>query len=145
VKNGGVTYPRVRSISMNAWFNSTDVAGFGSGFRIYMNMSDLIDPGPTQTWIFMDEREDSMNDGEMVVGMTGYPNQPQSWKIVDYPASYHNGAGGLSFADGHSEIKKWQDPRTMPALRTGQLLALNVPSPNNQDALWLMDRSTRKR
>src|SRR5436190_10648762 len=35
VKYQGVTHPRVRSISMNAWFNSTDVTSFGSGFRIY--------------------------------------------------------------------------------------------------------------
>ena len=100
--------------------------------------------GPSATWLFMDEREDSMNDGEMVVGMSGYPDRPQAWKLVDYPASYHNNAGGLSFADGHSEIKKWTDPRTMPALTKGQLIPLNVASPNNQDALWLMERSTRK-
>ncbi|MBI4663060.1 MAG: type II secretion system protein [Verrucomicrobia bacterium] len=144
VKVGGVTYPRVRSIAMNAWFNSTDVASFGSGFRIYRKMSDLVDPGVSRTWIFMDEREDSINDGEMVVGMTGYPDRPQQWMMVDYPASYHGGAGGLSFADGHSEIKKWQDPRTRPLLRKGQLLPLNVASPNNQDVFWLMERSTRK-
>jgi prepilin-type N-terminal cleavage/methylation domain-containing protein/prepilin-type processing-associated H-X9-DG protein len=144
VKYSGLTYPRVRSIAMNAWFNSTDVESFGSGFRVYKNMSDLIEPGPARTWVFLDEREDSINDGEMVVGMDGYPDRPQQWKIVDYPASYHGGAGGLSFADGHCEIKKWRDARTVPRLRKGQLLPLNVPSPNNQDAFWLMDRSTRK-
>ncbi|NLH72749.1 MAG: type II secretion system protein [Verrucomicrobia bacterium] len=145
VKYQGKVYPRVRSISMNAWFNSTDVEGFGPGFRVYYRMSDLVDPGPTMTWLFMDEREDSINDGEMVVGMTGYPNQPNQWRIVDYPASYHNRACGLSFADGHSEIKKWTDQRTMPALRPGQQLQLNISSPNNLDMLWLMDRSTRKK
>ncbi len=144
VKVAGVSYRRVRSLAMNAWFNSTDVLSFGSGFRVYMKMSDLIDPGPSQTWVILDEREDSINDGEMVVGMDGYPDKPQQWKIVDFPASYHGGAGGLSFADGHSEIKKWKDGRTMPALRKGQLLNLNVSSPNNQDMLWMMDRSTRK-
>ncbi len=144
VTRAGVVYPRVRSIAMNAWFNSTDVRSFGAGFRVYYKMSDLVDPGPTMTWVFMDEREDSINDGEMVVGMSGYPNQPNLWRIVDYPASYHNRAGGLSFADGHSEIKKWTDPRTMPSLKPRQLLSLNVVSAGNQDMLWLMDRSTRK-
>ena len=117
---------------------------FGSGFRVYKKTSDLFDPGPAKTWLFLDEREDSMNDGEMVVGMTGYPDQPPQWKIVDYPASYHNGSGGLSFVDGHSEIKKWLDPRTTPVLKKGQLIPLNVASPNNQDMFWMMDRSTRK-
>ena len=141
VKVSGQVLPRVRSISMNAWFNSTDVQDFGSGFKMYLKMSDLIVPGPTRTWVFLDEREDSINDGEFVVGMTGYPDQPQQWKIVDYPASYHNGAGGLSFADGHSEIRKWQDPRTMPK----KVIQLNQPSPKNPDAYWLMDRTTRKK
>src|SRR5262245_32718869 len=53
VKVQGVIYPRVRSISMNAWFNSTDVDSFGSGFRQYKNMSDVVDPGPTRTWLFL--------------------------------------------------------------------------------------------
>ncbi len=145
VKYQGVTYPRVRSVSMNAWFNSTDVDGFGPGFRQYKNMSDVVDPGPALTWLFIDEREDSINDGEFCVGMTGYPDKPQSWMMVDFPASYHGGAGGLSFVDGHSEIRKWQDPRTTPAVKRGGEISLNVPSPNNPDAYWLMYRTTRKK
>lgn len=130
---------------MNAWFDSDDVSGFGpSGMRIYKRMTDLIDPGPVMTWVFLDEREDSINDGEMVVGMYGWPNQSNSWVIVDFPASYHNRAGGLSFADGHAEIRKWKDPRTTPKLKRGVGLPLNVPSPGNQDVYWLMERSTRK-
>jgi prepilin-type N-terminal cleavage/methylation domain-containing protein/prepilin-type processing-associated H-X9-DG protein len=144
VTASGKSYPRVRSLAMNAWFNSTDVAAFTAGHRIYKKMSDLIDPGPSMTWVLMDEREDSINDGEMVVAMTGYPDKPTQWRIIDYPAGYHNNAGGLSFADGHSEVHKWKDPRTVPVLRRGQGLPLNVNSPNNVDVLWLMERSTRK-
>jgi prepilin-type N-terminal cleavage/methylation domain-containing protein/prepilin-type processing-associated H-X9-DG protein len=146
VKYQGVTYRRVRSVAMNAWIDSTDVAGFGpAGMRIYKKLSDFSDPGPTQTWVFLDEREDSINDGEMVVGMNGYPDKPQQWMIVDYPASYHNLAGGFAFADGHSEIKRWRDPRTTPKLKKGQFLQLNVSSPNNVDVFWMMDRTTRKK
>ena len=128
---------------MNAWFDSEDVAGFGPGFRIYKKMSDVSDPGPSMTWVFLDEREDSINDGEFVVGMTGYPDQPTQWKIVDFPASYHNRACGFAFADGHSEIHRWVDARTSPTLRKGVELGLNVGSPRNQDVLWMMERSTR--
>ena len=95
------------------------------------------------TFVFLDEREDSINDGYFVVDMTGYPNSPGSTILVDYPASYHNKAGGLSFADGHSEIKKWRDPRTTPPLRKANL-QLNIPSPNNKDILWMQERSTRR-
>ena len=130
---------------MNAWFNGLDAPDFGpSGMRLYKKMSDLIDPGPARTWAFLDEREDSINDGEFVVGMWGYPDQPSQWTIVDFPASYHHRAGGFSFADGHSEIRKWQDGRTMPVLKRGQKLSLGVQSANNKDVFWMMDRTTRK-
>ena len=138
--------PRVRSISMNAWFDSEDVAQFGpAGMRIYKRAGDMIDPGPTKTWVFLDEREDSINDGEMVVGMFGYPDQSRSWMIVDFPASYHHRAGGLSFAVGHSEIKRWKDDRTMPVLKKGSGLPLNVVSAGNQDVFWLMEHTTNKK
>jgi prepilin-type N-terminal cleavage/methylation domain-containing protein len=139
----GSKVPRVRSMAMNGWIDSTDVSSFGSGFRIYKKFSDFQDPGPTMTWVFMDEREDSINDGEMIVGMTGYPNSPTAWRIVDYPAGYHNRAGGLSFADGHSEIRKWVDPRTVPVLKKNTEIPLNVGSANNADVFWLMERTTR--
>ena len=130
---------------MNAWFNGADAADFGpSGFRVYKKMSDLTDPGPSMTWAFLDEREDSINDGEFVVGMFGFPDQPSQWRIVDYPASYHNRAAGFAFTDGHSEIKKWQNPRTMPVLRKKQQIPLNIVSANNRDVFWMMERTTRK-
>ncbi len=94
--------------------------------------------------MFLDEREDSINDGFWVVDMVGYPDKPTSWKIVDYPASYHNNAGGLSLGGGHSEIRKWVDPRTVPKLQKNSSIPLNVSSPNNQDVFWLQERATRK-
>ena len=138
--------PRVRSMSMNNWM--APPGGEGSqwngqtGFRLIKKTSDMSDPGPAGTWLLIDEREDSINDGFFVVDMKGYPNNPGSIMLVDYPASYHNGAGGLNFADGHSEIRKWVDTRTVPRLRKGQELQLNVPSANNPDIRWLQERTT---
>ena len=102
----------------------------------------MVDPGPSMTWVLLDEREDSINDSFWVVEMTGYPN-PATTKIVDYPASYHNNSGGFSFADGHSEIRRWKDPRTVPKLKKGVDLPLNISSPNNKDVLWWQERATR--
>lgn len=146
VKYQGSIRPRVRSLSMNGWFQSTDVQSFQTASqrcKVYSKMSDLVDPGPSSTWLLMDEREDSINDGELIVGMYGYPDQPSKWTIVDYPASYHNRAAGISFADGHSEIRKWVDGRTIPVLKKGALLPLNAASSGNRDVLWLMERTTR--
>jgi prepilin-type N-terminal cleavage/methylation domain-containing protein len=143
--------PRIRSMSMNNWVGGPGWGNSGSwrpaaasGWKVYLQLSDMLDPGPAATWVLLDEREDSINDGYFVVDMAGYSDQPNRWKIVDYPASYHNKAGGLSFADGHSEIKKWRDPRTYPVLKKGQDLPLDRPSPNNLDVLWMQERSTRK-
>jgi prepilin-type N-terminal cleavage/methylation domain-containing protein/prepilin-type processing-associated H-X9-DG protein len=142
VKVQGKTLPRVRSMSMNNWFGGTP---WTSGFKQYFKLSDVTIPGPTMTWLFLDEREDSINDGEFCVDMAGYPDKPKQFYIVDYPASYHNKAGGFSFADGHSEIRRWLDNRTVPNLRRGQTIPLNVPSPDNMDVFWMQERSTRRR
>jgi prepilin-type N-terminal cleavage/methylation domain-containing protein len=140
----GKRVPRIRTMSMNNWVGGPAWGNSGTGWKVYTQESDMSTPGPAMTWVLMDEREDSINDGYFVVDMAGYRDQPTRWKIVDYPASYHNKAGGLSFADGHSEIRKWRDPRTIPNLRKGVLLPLDVPSPNNQDVLWLQERSSSK-
>jgi prepilin-type processing-associated H-X9-DG protein len=113
-------------------------------WRIYRKGSDFIDPGPSGTFVFLDEREDSINDGMFVVDMTGYPNDSTKFYRVDLPASYHNGAGGLSFADGHSEIHKWQDSRTKPPLKPGDQIPFGEANPRNPDIFWLQDRATRK-
>lgn len=141
--------PRVRSVSMSSWVAGRDAAGnelgraFQGGYKVDRKLSEIIDPSPVMKWVFLDEREDSINDGWFAVSMDGWPNNKRAYRIVDYPASYHNGAGGISFADGHSEIRKWVDPRTRPVLRRGQNIPLNVSSPGNPDVFWLQERSTR--
>jgi prepilin-type N-terminal cleavage/methylation domain-containing protein len=137
----GQSVRRVRSISMDSWLGGADADNFGGGFLVYKKMTDLVDPGPTMTWVFVDERPESINDGEFCTSMAGWPDKPQLWKIVDFPAFYHNRAGGWAFADGHSEIKRYLDDRTMPA----RLQSLDVPSPGNRDVFWMMERSTRKK
>ncbi|MBI4659618.1 MAG: type II secretion system protein [Verrucomicrobia bacterium] len=149
----GRMVPRVRSMSMNNFVGGNGELAFLPGptqdgwpagiWTVFRKLSHMTDPGPSQTWVLMDEREDSINDGFWVTQMSGYPN-PAVTQIVDYPASYHNGAAGFSFADGHAEIKKWLDPRTTPKLRKGQTIPLNVASPNNKDVVWLQQRATSK-
>jgi prepilin-type N-terminal cleavage/methylation domain-containing protein/prepilin-type processing-associated H-X9-DG protein len=138
----GKIVPRQRSISMLSWFDGSDADSFGFGFTKYQKLGQVLNPGPVMTIVFVDERCDSINDGEWCSGMSGWPDQSQAWVLVDFPGSYHAGACGFAFADGHSEIHKWKDPRTTPPV--GQLRALNVPMPNNQDAYWIMEHSTRK-
>ncbi|HIG28547.1 MAG TPA: type II secretion system protein [Verrucomicrobiales bacterium] len=138
----GQIRPRTRSMSMQQSIGGP--AWGGGGWAVFLKTGDVTQPGPSKTFMFIDEREDSINDGYFVVDMVGYPSRPRSLKIVDFPASYHGGAGGMSFVDGHSEIKKWIDSRTKPRLQKGRELSLNIASPNNPDVSWMQDRTTRK-
>jgi len=149
----GQRVSRLRSVSMNSWVggNLEDVRSGANSWwqvpstmKVYLKSTDMTDPGPSMTFVLLDEREDSINDAFWVLSMEGYPNTAAA-KIIDYPASYHNGAGGLSFADGHSEIRRWVDGRTRPALKANGTIPLNVASPNNRDIFWLQERCTRVR
>jgi len=137
----GQSQPRWRSISMLSWWNGSDADQFGKDFTIYSKLSMAVNPGPAMTIVFVDERADSVNDGEWCSGMNGWPNSPASWTIVDVPGSYHGGACGFSFADGHSEVHRWVDARTTPAMGKG---SPNIAAGNSKDAYWIMEHSTRK-
>jgi prepilin-type processing-associated H-X9-DG protein len=141
---GGQIKPRVRSMSMNIWVggNQGTDGGWGPSWRVYQKMGDMVKPGPANTFVLLEEREDSINDGFYIVSMDGYPDATRT-KMVDFPAGYHGRAAGFAFADGHSEIHKWRDPRTVPVLKAGQLLPLNQSQPNNLDVVWMQDHSTR--
>lgn len=141
--HGGSVYPRVRTVSMNCWLSEGRLSQ-SPGYRVIKKMSDMSNPSPSKTWVFIDEREDSIDDGYFAVNMTGFPNQPRTITWVNYPASYHGNSAGLSFADGHSEVRHWRDKRTTPPLIHGQPLPLNISSPNNDDLLWLQERTTAK-
>jgi prepilin-type processing-associated H-X9-DG protein len=148
----GKRVSRVRSISMMIWLGGFDgVLNVSPGmasppWRLYQNLGDIVDPGPGGTLLFWDQREDSINWGNFFVEMTGFPDKPEQTQIWDYPASYHNGAGGLSFVDGHAEIKRWLDARTKPPLKVNSTsLATGIKAvPNNADVVWLQQRATRK-
>ena len=93
-----------------------DPAGFGANvtskkYRTFFKTAEIIDPGPSQCYVLLDEHPDSINAGGFANMMV---ESPAAAMIIDYPASFHNGAAGISFADGHAEIRKWVDTRTTP-------------------------------
>jgi prepilin-type processing-associated H-X9-DG protein len=143
LSRGSIGEPRVRSYSMNGYLGRP-VRGWTSGYRVYQKLSDLTDPAPGRHFVFTGEREDSINDACFFVDMTGYaPPDPAAYGMVDYPAAYHNRAGNLAFADGHAETWRWQDPRTTPLHRLGQMLPLNIASPNNLDIARIQAAASR--
>src|SRR5512133_1883514 len=146
---GGSACFRVRSMSMSQAFGPgdwLDPAGFQANpvskkYRVYYKPSDITGPSPSMCYLLLDEHPDGINAGGFANMMV---EAPGSARIIDFPASYHDGAGGISFADGHAEIRKWVDSRTKPAPHYNNSLQLNVASPNNQDMIWLSDRTSSR-
>jgi prepilin-type N-terminal cleavage/methylation domain-containing protein len=141
---GGTPMPRVRSISMNLYLGG--FAGTDGGvpqvtpYRIFLKTTDLISPGPSTTFVFLDQRSDNINWGNFDVSMQGYPNFSSQYQFSgDYPGMFHNLSCSFSFADGHAGTKRWLDARTTPASAPGAATA----SPNNVDIAWLQDHATR--
>jgi prepilin-type N-terminal cleavage/methylation domain-containing protein/prepilin-type processing-associated H-X9-DG protein len=128
--------PACRSVAMNNWIGHqwSDHA-----YRVYNKSSDLNRPGPSNTFVILDEQgERSINDGFFAVPMDTYdPNTLAAKQFVDIPATYHGNAGSFSFADGHSEIHKWKDNRTAA-------IPLGASSPGNVDLDWIQSKSSSK-
>jgi prepilin-type processing-associated H-X9-DG protein len=104
--NGGLTGsstgPTVEGAAPNGHYFGTGALGAGRCLR----MSDLAKPGPAAVFAFLDEHPDSINDGAFM-NNPGYAATAERWR--DLPASYHNGAAGFSFADGHAEMHVWSN------------------------------------
>jgi prepilin-type processing-associated H-X9-DG protein len=130
----GVTYPRVRSVSMNSYLGNYWDDPELKNARKY---SDITDPGPAKRYVFVDEHEDLIQDGYFGVSM---PSTGASAGWWDLPASRHSGSCVFSFADGHVEIKKWLDPRTRKPVNRDP--SFERRQPNNPDIAWVQERTT---
>lgn len=113
--------PRVRSVAMNGALggnggpqvlgNNPNPPGpvyYGSGSMgtgsAVKKMSQLTKPGPSGTFVILDEQADSIDDA-IFMFKPGAPRTDEVWQ--EDPAGYHGNCGSFSFADGHSEIHKW--------------------------------------
>ena len=153
---------RVRSFSMNqavgCAFNGTTMdpgesamghwlgaVNSGITWTTYQKLSKIVQPGPSDLWVLIDEHPDSINDAAFAVEM---PPNPFSTSFIDMPAAYHNGACAFSFADGHAEIHRWLDRGVIPPVNW--IMNSSTPSVGNQvnpvpsdpDLLWLASHTT---
>ena len=137
VRLGGHVQPRVRSLSMNQAIGSGSTASWlpPSTYIVFQKEADIITPAPANLLTLLDEHPDSINDAGFAFQMHD-PDQQARARLIDIPASYHNGAGSLSFADGHSEIHRWLDRRSKPPIRYTNEIG-NVATPHNVDSDWL--------
>lgn len=131
---------RVRSVSMNALmgdageFSRTGGNVNVAGYRQYFRFSQI--PQPARLFVFIEEHPDSVDDGYFL-------NNPYAQEWHDLPASYHDGAANLTYADGHAERRRWRHASTKPPPRPDAAgLPLSLPSDERADFHWLMDRTS---
>lgn len=147
----------VRSISMNSaigtqWYQGTIGAPVGGGWlsgSAYVNgqnpnwltygrTTSFTLPGPSLTWVIMDENPFTINDGSLAISAAASPGATY---LIDFPSGNHANSAGIAFVDGHSIIRKWTDPRTyspigeVPAGAGGT--STGVQSPDDQDLFYL--------
>lgn len=145
----GRRLPRVRSNSMSQvfengpWLDKTYNVN-QMVWNIYSKLSAI--HNPSKCWVFVDEHPDSINDAAFANSCTG-AESPTGAQIVDMPASYHNGACGFAFADGHSEIHKWVGSKIKNARVRSMIMPLPVGAAGDSwvDVRWMAENTTVRR
>jgi prepilin-type N-terminal cleavage/methylation domain-containing protein/prepilin-type processing-associated H-X9-DG protein len=134
---------RNRSLSMNSIFGIFSTGKSGADptpggqnwgfpqYKQYLKQGQI--PRPAKTWLFLDEHPDTINDGYFI-------NNPALDHWQDIPASYHNGACGFSFADGHSEIKKWREGTSIYPVKFSDPTRMTFPAAQI-DFKWYLERT----
>jgi prepilin-type N-terminal cleavage/methylation domain-containing protein/prepilin-type processing-associated H-X9-DG protein len=142
-KNAGWT-ARVRSVSMNAMVGDPGNL-LENGFNVnnptyvqFLKESDI--PSTSSIYVFVDEHADSINDGYFLPTQGNGASGPE-W--VDLPASYHNGGGSFSFADGHTELHHWVCASTLqPNIPYAVALPMPLRPDDTTDLQWVIQRTS---
>lgn len=117
---------RVRSYSLNDYLN-----GSPKGFSAFGSI-DLV-KNPSRVFNFIEEREDSINDGNFQVDRGG------GTLTSSFPSGRHNDIGNLMFVDGHAERQKWRNA-TLQGTGSDGVMSKDVVA-LEQDLRWLWPRT----
>ncbi|MEI6395496.1 MAG: prepilin-type N-terminal cleavage/methylation domain-containing protein [Verrucomicrobiota bacterium] len=127
---------RLRSISMNSLVGDPLINPnrFNPAWVQFLKMNQF--PAPSNFYVFIEEHPDTINDGYFM----------NRWDVIKWgnvPASWHNRAANISWADGHIERHRWLPDTVRPPVKGGVGTGGFVPSPP-ADYLWLRDRTSVK-
>ncbi|MBI3849381.1 MAG: prepilin-type N-terminal cleavage/methylation domain-containing protein [Verrucomicrobia bacterium] len=103
-KRNGKRATRVRSFSMSGQMNS-DVDWVNPAYPVRRKYSDIVKPSPVGALVFIDESTITLEDAYFAIQVDN-----RVWQ--NSPSDRHDRGANLSFADGHSEIYKWKEPKT---------------------------------
>ena len=121
------------SYAMNAFVGAIPFAG-GTVYKNFLHQRDI--RNTSKTFTLVEEHPDSINDGWFLPVLSD--TDTVDWQ--DLPASYHNGCGCMTFADGHSEIHKWLDTSTLKPITKIYRRGLPFgPAPPARDLAWTIE------
>lgn len=140
-REGTAMMQRVRSYSMNCFIGdrkncrATGVNDWYPTYIQYIKKTGLTRPGPAMTCLIVEEHPDSINDGWFITS----PADPA--RLTDLPAGSHNGASGMVYCDGHSELHKWHAATLQPV----RMIQYNFFPADPNDVAWLIARTSALR
>ena len=138
---------RIRSCAMNGamgdgskWF----APGSGGNWPKFYNAkksSGLSNPGPSSSWLMMDEHPNSNDDAAFYVNPADVAG---GTSFTELPGNMHGNSAGIVFADGHSEVHSWKGAQSWPKFNSTQgansWMFQNSVS-GGQDLIWLAQRT----
>jgi prepilin-type N-terminal cleavage/methylation domain-containing protein len=136
--------PRNRSYSMNAaigcgtnsWMQPPDSPSPGAKF--FFKESQIVTPGPSDIYMFLEEHPDSINDGSFAIEI---PGSPMATKWIDEPAKFGN-VCPFGFVDTHVELHKWLQPGAIMPLMFQTQVKSGYPEPQDPDIIWVVKHTT---
>ena len=126
------------------WLPGNTYTGGQQVYMTYGKMSSFTQPGPSSTFVFMDENPITINDGSLAIAAAASPGNTY---LIDYPTGLHANAGGIAFADGHSVVHKWLDHRTYTpptSLHGAGGTGTTLQTPDDQDCFYLAQITSAK-
>jgi prepilin-type N-terminal cleavage/methylation domain-containing protein len=134
----------LRSYAMNSYVgiiaaNAISPLNINPGYKIYLKSSQLAADSPVNRFVFAD-----VNPASICTPAFGVDMSLLTW--IHYPSDLHRQRGVLAFGDGHVEVHRWLDARTMLQIAGGAAyIPHGTASPNNPDLNWIAERTTSKK
>ena len=133
----------IRSYSMNCYIGhppNTPLTpiSLNAAYKTFIKTSTLNADGPANRFVFTD-----VNPANICTPAFGVDMSLTSW--IHFPSGLHRKRGVLVFADGHTEVHRWLDSRTLPQLTSGYYIGHGAAAFGSPDLAWLAERTTSKK
>jgi prepilin-type N-terminal cleavage/methylation domain-containing protein/prepilin-type processing-associated H-X9-DG protein len=124
---------RTRSVSMSIYMNWQPDPNDAAYVTCWHRMGQIQNPGPARAAVFVDENEKSIQQAAYGINAPDSLNLFSSslWTWISFPATRHNRAGTLSFADGHVELWRWLEANTAAIAALNDWTVMKPAVPNS--------------